>query len=234
MEVLKLFEIPLFSSGFDMTSLPVFLELLAGATLTERKTHIVADFNYSGVLDLRLDLTADKQHPFKYHQMNGQKVAIGGDIAQATVTASFGSWSGPALKATGLHAPVAEFLQDLVALDSQDALADLAEPGPIRVKPAGSTGTPGNKLYVPGVHAIFDVRGVPGLETIELKHGDKVEVSDERFPNIKALTHDLTSDGQGGWLLMAPNHASDAIDLQLANGHALTQHQALAYLMLDA
>jgi hypothetical protein len=217
-----------------MTSLPIFLELLAGATLTEKKYHIVADFNYGGVLDLRLDLMADRQHPFQYHQVHGLKVAVGGDIAQATVTATFESFSGPALKATGLHAPVADFLQDLVALDSQDALADLAEPGPITVKPAGSSGGPGNTLYVPGARAIFDVRGVPGPETVHLKHGDKVEVSDERFHNINALRHDLTSDGNGGWLLAAPGHTADSIDLQLANGHPLTQHQALSYIMLDA
>ena len=112
---------------------------------------------------------------------------------------------------------------------------DLAKPGPITVKLAGSTdGIGGDKLYVPSVHATFDLRGVPGDELVQLKHGDKVEVSDEQFHNIGDLRHDLTNDGNGGWLLTAHNDMTNSIDLQLASGHQLTQAQALAYLMLDA
>jgi hypothetical protein len=226
METLRLFQIPLFPNGFDMTLLPEFISFFSGATLTEQKYHIVADINFGG-FDLRLDLTADKHHPFNHR---------GGENAQATVTASIGGLSMTALKATGLHAPVADFLQDLHdPSQSQDALVDLAEPGPIRVKPAGVTGgTGGDKLYVPGVHTIFDLRGVPGQELVELKHGDKVEVSDEKFHNIADLRHHLTNDSHGGWLLAAPNEMANSIDLQLANGHPLTEAQALSYLMLDA
>lgn len=231
METLRLF--PLFPDGFDMHQLPVFLAVFGGATLTEGKGHIFADI-IEGSYDLRLDLTADKHDPFKYRVIHGQKVAISGDIAHIAVTASSPGFSLTALSASGLHAPIAEFLHDFMSLHSQKALVDLAKPGPITVKPAGSTDGLGDTLYVPGVRATLDLRGVPGHELVELKQGDKVEVSDEQFHNIGDLRHDLTNDGNGGWLLTAHNDMTNSIDLQLASGHQLTQAQALAYLMLDA
>src|ERR1700736_6362460 len=127
MEVLKLF--PLFSGGFDMTSLPSILSLFTSATLTEDKHHILVDINF-GSLDLRLDLTADSHDLFKYHTVSGQKEAIGGDIAQVTVTATAPGFSLTALKATGLDAPVKVFLHDLLSSNSQKELADLASPRP--------------------------------------------------------------------------------------------------------
>jgi hypothetical protein len=226
METLRLF--PLFPD-FDMHLLPVFLAEFGAATLTEEKGSIFADV-IVGSFDLQLKLVADQHHPFKYRVIHGQKMAISGDIAQIAVTASSPGFSLTALKATGLHAPVADFLHDLLGLESQDALVDLAEPGPITVKPAGL----GDTLYVASVHARFDLRGVPGHELVELKHGDKVEVSDEKFHNVNDLKHDLTSDGHGGWLLAEHNDMANSIDLQLANGQHLTKAEAFTYLMLDA
>ena len=235
METLRLF--PIFSQGFDLqTELPFFLGLFSTATLTEKPGHILADIPYDGgALDFRIDMTADKQHPFKYHVVNGQKVVIGGDIGQIAVTASSGSATITALTATGLHAPVTTFLHDLLGGNTGKALVDLAKPGPITVKPAGATdGMGGDILYVPSVHALFDLRGVPGHELVELKAGDKVELSDEKFANLNAIRHDLASDGHGGWLLALPNDTVNSIDLELANGHSLTKAQAISHLILDA
>jgi hypothetical protein len=235
METLKLYAVPLFPDGFDMRLLPSFLSLLSGATLKERSHDIVADIT-DGAFDLRLDLRADAKHPFEYREVGGHKIAVAGIIAEASVTASLDGTTYKALEATGLHAPVADFLKDLTAGQSQEALVDLAEPGPIEVKPAGVTGggLGGDTLYVPGVHALFDLRGVPGHEVVELKPGDKIEVSDEQFHNVNALRHDLVSDGSGGWLLAAQGDTVNSIDLQLASGHPLTKAAALSLLMLDA
>jgi hypothetical protein len=231
MEMLKLY--PIFSTGFDMTLLPSILSLFNGATLTENSHDIVVSANFGG-LELQLDLVADPHDPFKYHSVNGQKTVVGGDIAKVTVTVASTLISGLALKATGLDAHAKVFMHDFLAAQYERSLIDLAKPGPITIKPAGSTTGGGDTLFVPGVHAIFDVRGVTGHEIAELKHGDKVEVSKEVFHNKTILGHDLTDDGHGGWLLAVPGDMTNSVDLELASGHAITKAQALSYLLLHA
>jgi hypothetical protein len=233
METLKLY--PIFPQGFDMTIAPFLLGQFVGPTLTEGRDRITASIFYADTtLKFTITLFADPAHPFEYRIVHGHKQPISGEIAGITVGASNGALHELALSAQGLHAPVVDVLQDLLTADSTDALVDLGEPGPITVKPAGSTNGQGDLLWVPTVRAIFDVRGVPGHEVVHLKQGDKVEVSEELYHNRQYLTHHLTSDGMGGWLLAPHAGAPNTVDLELANGHALTQAQALSHLMLHA
>jgi hypothetical protein len=152
METLKLY--PLLSRGFDMTLLPNILGLLGQLgtpTLTEDKHHIYADVLYLG-LDFRLDLEAASGHPFEYRHVHGQTKLIG----EVAATASSPGFNLTVLTATGLHAPVVDIVNDVLSSQYQEVVVDLAEPGPVTVKPAGATdGMGGDKLYVPGVHAIF-------------------------------------------------------------------------------
>jgi hypothetical protein len=182
--------------------------------------------------DVQLDFTAAAGDPFRYHHVLGHKVLVGGDIAEVTVT---DGKLGEVLKATGLDAPVADILRDLLALQPRDALLDLIRPGPLTVHPHGF----GDILRVPGVRAKFDLDKVHAPdklhpETVELRRGDMACFSRGQFYRIRDVNEDAHRDGHHGYFLTTddPGHPHDVFDIILPHGEHVTKGALDAYIML--